>query len=65
VAILAIIVGCVAIVAAFVSKNFYSADVWGGSISNKTIPKWLGRLGFLFVGVFMIICGIASLLFHQ
>ena len=64
-AILAIIVGCVAIVAAFVSKNFYSADVWGGSVSEKTIPQWLGRLGFLFVGVFMIICGIASLFFHQ
>jgi hypothetical protein len=65
VAILAIIVGCVAIVAAFVSKNFYSADVWGGSISDQAVPKWLGRLLFLLVGVFMIICGIASLLSHQ
>lgn len=64
-AILIIIVGCIAIVGAFVIKTFYSADVSGGSISDTPIPKWVGRLGFLVVGVIMIVAGVSMLLSHQ
>ena len=42
----AIVCGCIAIVVAFVAKNFYSADIAGGSISDTPIsgvPK--GQIG--------------------
>jgi uncharacterized membrane protein len=61
-AIWAIVCGCIAIVFAFVAKKFYSADIAGGPISDKPIPKWVGRTGFILVGILLIIGGIASLL---
>ena len=63
-AIFAIIVGCIAIAVACFGKKFYAADVWGGSVGNKPIPKWQGRLIFLFVGILFIVCGITCLLNH-
>ena len=64
-AIMATILGCVAIAGGIFGKTFYSADVWGGSISDKPIPRWLGRTIALFVGIFMIVVGTASLINHQ
>jgi hypothetical protein len=64
-AIWAIVCGCIAIVVAFVGNKFYSADIAGGSISDKPIPNWVGRAGFIVVGVLLIIGGIASLLFNH
>jgi len=61
-AIWVIIGGCFAIVFAFVKKEFFSADIAGGSISDKPISKWAGRTVFIVVGVLLIIGGIASLL---
>ncbi len=43
-------------------KEFFSADIAGGSISDKPIPKWVGRAVFIVVGVLLIVGGIAALL---
>jgi len=58
----AIIGGFFAIVFALLKKEFFSADIAGGSISDNPIPKWVGRTGFIVVGILLIIGGIASLL---
>jgi hypothetical protein len=58
-AILAIVVGCVAIVFAFVAESFYPADLYGNSTSRTPLPKWLGRTLFVSVGILMIVCGTA------
>lgn len=58
-AIVAVLVGFFAIVFAFLAKNFYAADIWGGSVGDKPIPKWLGRTLFVSVGIFMIVVGTA------
>jgi hypothetical protein len=34
---------------AFVANDFYSADIAGGSISDKPIARWVGRTGFIVV----------------
>jgi hypothetical protein len=54
-----IIVGLIAILAGILGKTFYLADIWGGSVGDRPIPRWLGRLLFVGVGVFFVICGIA------
>jgi len=61
VSIVIVILGFVLVAAAFLGDKFYSADIWGGSISNEQVPKWLGRLGFISIGMFLIVCGVASL----
>jgi hypothetical protein len=58
-AILSIIVGCVAVVFAFVAESFYPAGLYGNSTSRTPLPKWLGRTLFVSIGNFMIACGTA------
>jgi hypothetical protein len=59
-AVLGIIVGLIAILVGIFGKTFYSADVWGGSIGDTSIPRWLGRLLAVGVGIFLLVVGIAS-----
>jgi di/tricarboxylate transporter len=59
-AILSIIVGCVAVVFAFVAESFYPADLYGNSPSRTPLPKWRGRTLFVSIGLFMIVRGIAE-----
>jgi hypothetical protein len=57
-AITAIIVGCILIIASFISKNFYGArGVPMAMVSDRRIPTWQGRLLFWVVGGTFILVG--------
>jgi|HubBroStandDraft_5_1064220.scaffolds.fasta_scaffold05618_6 hypothetical protein len=56
-AIAAIVVGTAAIVVSFFIKPFYAAKA-NGSVSDKKIPTWMGRLIFCTVGGMMILVGL-------
>lgn len=62
-AILIMIFGAVAIVAGFVGKRFYGADIWGGDgdFDGPSLPRWLGGGLFALVGVFLVAAGIVML----
>lgn len=57
-AILAIVIGSVAIVASFFVQNFYAAKGMYGELSDKQIPTRMGRLFFCVVGGMFILIGI-------
>ncbi len=52
-------VGVGAIAVAIFGNNFYTADIWGGGVGGKPVPKWQGRLVFGLVGAGFIVLGIA------
>jgi hypothetical protein len=55
-AIIAIVVGCAAIVLAFVGKQFY----YGYRVpAKRPAPLWYGRAVFLLVGMMFLLIGIA------
>ena len=65
-AILAIIVGSVAIVLGLTIKQFYAArGALGVTVSNRPIAIWKGRLLFFIVGAAMVLVGIKFFLFDQ
>lgn len=65
-AILAIIVGSVAIFLGLTIKQFYAArGALGVTVSNRQIATWRGRLLFLIIGTVMVLVGIKFFLFDQ
>lgn len=62
-AIGAIVVGIIVIVASFFIQQFYEArGIPMAVVSDRKVPKWLGRLVFWVVGGMMILGGIISLI---
>ena len=59
-----IVVGIVAIVFGFLADAFYPAFMRRPRPDDKPMPKWLGRIIFVVVGVVFIIAGISSLRHH-
>jgi hypothetical protein len=54
--------GFAAIAVGIFGNRFYAADVWGGDVGDKKpIPKWLGRLLCILVGIFFLVAGPAPL----
>jgi len=59
-AVLSIIVGGIFLVAGLTINQFYAAKgILGGSLSDKPIAKWKGRLLFLLIGIVFCSMGIA------
>jgi hypothetical protein len=54
-----LIIICGVIGTGLLGKKFYGADIWGGNGDGGTpIPRWIGGLVFVLVGIFMVACGI-------
>jgi hypothetical protein len=56
-----IFVGVAAIVFGFVADAFYPAFMRRSGPGEKPIPKWLGRMVSVAVGVVFILSGLSSL----
>jgi len=59
-AVISIAVGLLFCVLAFAIKQFHWA-LRGANISSREMPRWAGRLLFLFVGVLFLYIGFAFL----
>jgi hypothetical protein len=65
-AILAIVVGSVAIILGLTIKQFYAArGALGVTESTRQIATWKGRLLFFIVGAAMVLVGVKFFLFDQ
>jgi hypothetical protein len=62
--IIQIVVGIVAIVFGFLADAFYPAFMRRPRPDEKPMPKWLGRVIFVVVGLVFITAGISSLRHH-
>jgi hypothetical protein len=65
-AILAIVVGIVAIILGLTIKQFYAArgDL-GVTVSDRQITTWKGRLLFFIIGAAMVLVGVKFFLFDR
>jgi hypothetical protein len=50
--------GCVCIAIGIFGKRFFASDIAGGSISDESLPRWLGIAVFVLVGMLLIIGGL-------
>ncbi len=64
-AILAIVVGVIAIVLGLTIKQFYAAKGVYGVTLGRPIPRWQGRLLFLVIGGLICLVGITYFVFPQ
>ena len=60
--LLMIIFGLVAIMTGIFGKKFHGADIWGGNgdCDGPPLPRWVGAVLFLIVGLILIAGGVAT-----
>jgi len=60
-----LLVGFGAIAVGIFGEKFYAADIYGGDVGDKPVPKWTGKLLFSLVGIGFVVLGIARVFIPQ